>query len=310
MRWLPLLLCLIATPVWSQSAGDATLEKAALEQRLKTLEETLAGDVCADPVAAEAVLHQKNVIPAASSVPSPVAALGTTPLSRTALVDRLQQASVIVMTRNGGGSGFFITPELILTNSHVVDSSKEREAVVIGRGVDGGAVVDIIDRVRGKNQNGRDYAVLKLQNGPAPNAAVLGFSDAVTKLQPVVAAGYPALLLDNDLNFKALLNGDMSSVRGDQAAMPDLALSQGTVMALQNSGRGLPTIAHSAPISGGNSGGPLVDECGRVVGINTFINVSEEQGTNAGFALSSADIITYLKSKGIAPQVSSSACGG
>ena len=52
---------------------------------------------------------------------------------------------------------------------------------------------------------------------------------------------------------------------------PEVVLSKGTVSAIQNKERNTPMVLHSADISAGNSGGPLIDSCGRGVGINTYI---------------------------------------
>jgi hypothetical protein len=123
----------------------------------------------------------------------------------------------------------------------------------------------------------------------------------VSELSSVVAAGYPGLLLQNDSAFSSLL-------RGDATAMPELVFTQGTVMALQNKSQGLPVIAHTAPISGGNSGGPLIDSCGRVVGINSFIAIDVEQASNAGFALPSSDMMDFLGRYGVAATLDSREC--
>ncbi len=61
---------------------------------------------------------------------------------------------------------------------------------------------------------------------------ILPLSPRPGELDNVIAAGFPGLLLANDLSFTALVGGDMS-------AMPNLALSQGTIMARQNAGRGV-----------------------------------------------------------------------
>ncbi len=69
--------------------------------------------------------------------------------------------------------------------------------------------------------------------------------------------------MQTDQNFQALLDGNIQSV-------PELAVTDGLISAVQNLPSGLVVMPHTAAISRGNSGGPLVDRCGRVVGVNTF----------------------------------------
>ncbi len=76
-------------------------------------------------------------------------------------------------------------------------------------------------------------------------------------------------------------------------------------MSLSQDIGGTHTVGHSAEISPGNSGGPLVDECGRVVGVNTFAVVD---GAQAKYALSSADLAAYLKQNGITARVRNDPC--
>ena len=47
-------------------------------------------------------------------------------------------------------------------------------------------------------------------------------------------------------------------------------MTQGVVTVVQNRGQDLPIVIHTADISPGNSGGPLIDERGRVVGVVTL----------------------------------------
>ncbi|MGD9294783.1 MAG: serine protease, partial [Roseobacter sp.] len=58
--------------------------------------------------------------------------------------------------------------------------------------------------------------------------------------------------------------------------------------------------------SKGNSGGPLVDMCGRVVGVNTF--VVQGPMRNLNFALATDDLLLFLQDTPADPVVSSEAC--
>ena len=96
-------------------------------------------------------------------------------------------------------------------------------------------------------------------------------------LSDVVAAGYPSIAIAQDRNLRRLAAGDLK-------AAPEVVLTKGTVSAVQNKERNTPMVLHSADISAGNSGGPLIDSCGRVVGINTYI-VDQPAATKANYAL-------------------------
>ncbi|KAF0222770.1 MAG: Trypsin-like serine protease typically periplasmic containing C-terminal PDZ [Rhodospirillaceae bacterium] len=292
---------------------DPVTEKEAqvqsLRQRAEALKAALAGDVCADPAGTAALLKAgptalregKAETVAKTDTPPAEVKGDVQPLSRKDLVDRLHKAVVLVIADNDTGSGFFITPDMVVTNHHVISGAKSGQVMVIGRGLDAPMPAQVVAHTNSQGQNERDYAILRV-NG-AKSATTLPLVLDAGELSNVVAAGFPGLLLDTDMNFRALIKGDMK-------AMPELAMSQGAIMAVQNRGRGLPVIAHSAPISGGNSGGPLVDMCGRVLGINTFINVAEKQGTNAGFALAANDLTTYLRANGVSPTIASGGCAG
>jgi len=313
---------LISASGFAQPADQTGSE--ALRLRIEQLQATLAGDVCANPDAARAVLMQ--TVPGSASAPAsttngglptqtaslpapetPAESQASQPaiggqagrLTRRELVAHLQQTVVLVVAGSDTGSGFFVTPDTVVTNNHVVENAGKEDILLVGPALGGIQKARLIARTGNGGQNGRDYAILRVAG--AKSKAVLPLASEVTALDSVVAAGFPGLLLDNDLNFRAMLRGDMN-------AMPDLALSQGAIMAVQNQGRGLTTLAHTAPISGGNSGGPLVDACGRVVGINTFINVAVEQASSAGFALASSDLIAYLRDKGVSPTLSADRC--
>lgn len=299
-------------PAMAEADSDLAAQKQrnqALQDYVGKLQTMLKGDPCATPVEAQALLMSDPTAPQglppvdkASQAPdkaSPQAVFNGKALDRQALVERLHKAVVLVIADHGTGSGFFVAPNLVVTNNHVVEASKGPEVVVVGQGLAGPRPAHVLTHVAGQGFGARDYALLQVE-GPGVTQ-VLSLTDKVEELEKVVAAGYPGLLLDNDMAFRSLLKGDLKS-------MPQLAMSQGTVMALQNKDR-LLTIAHSAPISGGNSGGPLVDQCGRVVGINTYINVSVQQASSAGFAIAAKDVIAYLRENGVEPSTLDGACG-
>lgn len=282
---------------------------ALLRRRVESIGETLAGEPCEDP-GAEAELAPVPAAPAAPDLDSPPspqgAAAGTassTLLPRGELVSRVADATVMVLAPpSSTGTGFFIAPELVLTNRHVVASAGNGPVFVTGRGLGEVHEGRVVAAEGGEQPNSRDYAIIRVPGVRSPG--MLPLATGVEELQEVIAAGYPGLVASNDSRLRELLSGNRDAV-------PEVIFSNGTVSAIQNRKAGeVPIIAHSANISGGNSGGPLVDRCGRAVGINSFIRVRQDQGTNAGFALAASDILAFLASRNVPVVPVSTACTG
>jgi S1-C subfamily serine protease len=174
----------------------------------------------------------------------------------------------------GQGSGFVVAKNgLILTNAHVITTAGENRA---GRTV---AARDVYvefwdgDRVRAKVVGWDpfdDVGVLRVDPGdhrltPVP----LGESSRVVVGQPVAAIGSPFG------NQNSLSVGVVSAIRRE---IKSLTSRFDLVDAIQT----------DAPINHGNSGGPLFDARGRVIGINAQIRSSEGSGSGfegVGFAV-------------------------
>jgi len=146
--------------------------------------------------------------------------------------------------RGGVGSGVVITPDgLILTNSHVAAGTPRlRVATPDGRSLNAELVGEDPDS---------DIALLRADSQTAMAAARLGNSKAVRRGQLVVAIGNP-------LGFESTASAGIISAVGR-------SLRSRTGRLIED------IIQTDAALNPGNSGGPLLDSKGEIIGINTAI---------------------------------------
>ncbi|HTL99457.1 MAG TPA: trypsin-like peptidase domain-containing protein, partial [Holophagaceae bacterium] len=176
--------------------------------------------------------------PAAAPVPPPAAARPDAGLTTEQVVHDALPAVVTVETNEGRGSAFFVAPGRLLTNAHVVG----HEAGVRLKGQDGLDLDATVDRVDSEY----DLAVLSVRQ-PKPGQAtlVLGSLDQTRQGEQVIAIGSPLGLLQNTVT-KGILSG-YREIGSTLYVQTDVALNPG------------------------NSGGPLLDSRGVVVGINSAV---------------------------------------
>jgi len=158
----------------------------------------------------------------------------------------------------GQGSGFIVSPDgTILTNNHLVKDA-EKISVTLNNGK------EYVAKVIGKDPNS-DLAVIKIDASNLP-ILKLGNSDAIKVGQWVAAIGNPA---------------------GLQAT-----LTVGVVSAKDRSDLGITPFGNfiqtDAAINLGNSGGPLLDDQGNVIGINIAIASHTAGYEGIGFAIPSS----------------------
>lgn len=197
------------------------------------------------------------------------------------------------VTLKGHGSGFAVAPDLIVTNAHVVAATTQDNDLRIGivppQGKGGWFA-----RVVALSPN-NDLALLKLtEKGSLPVASL--FTGAVTDGADVYAVGYPG-------------NVDLAQGLGiaDIVSPTPPVKTRGNVSAGRSS-KQFDTILHTAAIGSGNSGGPLLDACGRVIGANSFGTVSDTSDSEFYFAVSMREIIRFLTAFQVRPQVTGVPC--
>jgi serine protease Do len=166
------------------------------------------------------------------------------------------------MERPGAGSGFIIEPDgYVLTNNHVVDRADEIYVVLFG------SEEEFEAEVVGQDP-GTDLAVLKID----PDGRQLPYVRFADSDQ--LSVGDWAIAIGNPLGeLAASLTVGVISAKG----RTDLRI-QGANLLYQD------FLQTDAAINFGNSGGPLLDIHGRVIGVNTAINAA---GQNIGFTIPS-----------------------
>lgn len=179
----------------------------------------------------------------------------------------------------GHGSGIAIAPNRILTNAHVVESVAQYPGNVALGVVPSEGDKSYPARLISLDKK-RDLALLELQSGKLPAAVI--YTGPLAAGADIVALGYPG-------------NVDLATARSatDYIIPRSPVRSEGSVSNMQAID-GIAALVHTAKISRGNSGGPLVDECGRIVGINTFITRADDGDSPFGFAISVRELTRFL----------------
>ncbi|HWI19073.1 MAG TPA: trypsin-like peptidase domain-containing protein [Vicinamibacterales bacterium] len=170
------------------------------------------------------------------------------------MVDKVMPAIVLIEATSGRGSGFFVRHDTLITNVHVVQNDT--------------------------------YVTVKKHDGSSANARVESrapaFDIAILKVaqpsssQPVIQMG----------STKSLRAGQEIIVIGSALGTLQNSVSRGVMSGLRSAG-GATLVQTDAATNPGNSGGPMLDRNGNVVGITTM-GYKGAQGLNFGVAIDHA----------------------
>ncbi len=219
------------------------------------------------------------------------------PKSQNDLVTTLEQSTVRVLAPVGKGAmtgtGFFISNDLIVTNRHVIAEGDPKKMFITSQYLGGKPIqVSLVAKTVDNEIGHPDFALLRVTNLPKP-IKPLTVGDDPPVLQNVYAAGFPGVVVQSDAN----------------ETTPSTVYSHGEVSVVQKQDNGLSLVIHTANMSRGNSGGPLVNTCGTVVGVNTFIGAPDGVDSRTLYSLSASNLRQFLDANQAQYTKSSSQCG-
>lgn len=237
------------------------------------------------------------------------------PVNSTQALRKAEQSvvRVLVIYRGYGGipldkismgSGFVVAPGKIVTNYHVVEVPPEASSaeIYIVPHKDTGANYQPVRLIRVWLEG--DLALLESDD---LKVAPLSLHLNPYKSERIVSMGYPDVT-DHLLNRS-----------GTQLLVPvDAYVTQGSIAlfaATNPDGNRVDTLFHTAALSHGNSGGPLLNECGQVVGVNTWSApstvsaVGDVDITSGQFVATHVSALnTFLASAGVMPETLTETC--
>jgi len=182
--------------------------------------------------------------------------------------------------REGSGSGFYVTTEgHIVTNAHVVEGCAKISLA-------NGASLTLVDI-----DTGSDLALVQNIASPAVKALALRAGRGVRLAEDVIVAGYPLTeLLSSGLN---VTTGTVSSLAGPRDDRRRIQIT--------------------APVQPGNSGGPLLDSYGSVVGVVVsklnalaVVELTGDIPQNVNFAVSLGTLQAFLDANSVPYKTQSS----
>lgn len=175
-------------------------------------------------------------------------------------------------SQTAAGTGFILSSDgYVATNKHVVSGASK-----IGVILDNGTAYEDVELVGTDPLN--DFAIIKINNVNNLSPVKLGDSKTTSAGQQVVAIGNALGAYQNSVTSGIISGKGRSLTATDSGRTQYETLSD--------------MIQTDAAINGGNSGGPLVNAAGEVIGINTAY---ASQGNNVGFAIPISSVKGIIK---------------
>jgi S1-C subfamily serine protease len=342
------LLLLLVPGVLVYPAGETSARDAFEADRLRASNESLEGQLQAlqgaarDRVCRSSELHVP--VPQSGSpggpqgpdlqmelIPRSPERVAVPPTARTVesgtatVAELLESTTVLVLglkppNQTSQGTGFFISDRHIVTNHHVIAGVDERLVFVASQALGGARHAKVVAKSAPPptEQDLRvDLAVLEIE--PVANHAAVKLGTTPPKLSTAYVSGYPNFLLMRDTQFQQFQEELVRSLQRtdnlDQALarqvlhVPGADLRSGRINNVMNSGgNSFPIVVHDMQLAQGNSGGPLVDACGRLGGVNTLLFTNSEGSQQGNVAQDVSIVRQFLTEQSIAFQSDDTPC--
>ena len=208
---------------------------------------------------------------------------------------------VVLISQNGEelipvthGSGFAVTPTQIVTNAHVIREALQDDTLRIGIVPSEGEESAFARPVSVSPRN--DLALIEIIDSDLRLPPLTIAGGVADNLGGVSAVGYP-------MNVDLAQGLEISDIFNAQPPVKSRGFLSG-----ERPSRQFDTILHTAPIARGNSGGPLLDGCGRVLGVNSFGADSNGSDAEFYFAVSLRELLPFLRANDIEPQTNALPC--
>ena len=186
----------------------------------------------------------------------------------------------------GHGTGFAIAPNRVVTNFHVIEDviqfRGDRALFLVPSEGDRFFVASIVavDRAR-------DLALIEVEGANLPVLTL--FTGSIESGENITAIGYPGNV---DRATLGRANSLQAVGRYLRPMVPEL--TEGNFSSQREVGS-YTALVHSANIAQGNSGGPLVDECGRVIGVNSAQTINGNGDSPFAFAIAGPELVRFLQ---------------
>ncbi len=176
--------------------------------------------------------------------------------------------------------------KIISEGAQVIDLTKE---IYVRTGNWSAYKADVL--VVSEFKTGKDVAIIKIPGKNFPTLP-LGNSDSVKEGDEILAIGYPGILQDGTGQALSLVS------------LLTPTVTKGIVSALRVDASGSPMIQIDAVISGGNSGGPLVNNKGEAIGVASWMlgQVAHKEGGSYGMFVPINQAKVFVNQAGFTPQ--------